>query len=99
MILFFPYSIIENVQNIELFSNLGLAGAALVIIGFIVRYFVQATTKKDQFIIDQTKEFTKQTAAFNLTVKNHMNHSTEALDRLAKAIDHLATNNDKKNKK
>ena len=75
------------------FSNLGLAGAALAIIGFIVRYFVQAMTKKDAWLIEQTRDFTKLTGEFNLTVKNHMNHSTKALNRLAKAVDHLAENN------
>ncbi len=91
-------------ENIELFSNLGIAGAALAIIWFIVRYFVEAMTKKDAYIektllpqiVEQTKEFTKQTASFNLTVKNHMSHSTKALNKLAKAVDHLAENSKKK---
>ncbi len=86
-------------QDIELFSNLGLAGAALAIIGFIVRYFVQAMTKKDAYIIKQTKAFTKQTASFELTVRNHISHSTKALNKLAKAVNHLAENNKEEKKK
>ena len=81
--------------DLELFTNLGLAGAALAIIWFIVRYFIQAMTKKDDFIIEQTKEFTKQTASFELTIRNHISHSTKALNKLAKAVEHLAENNKK----
>ena len=83
-------------ENLEIFSNLGLAGAALAIIFFIVRYFVKAMTKKDDFIINQTKEFTKLTGRFDTTVRNHISHSTKALNKLATAVEHLAENDKKK---
>jgi hypothetical protein len=86
-------------QELELFTNLGLAGAALAIIFFIVRYFVQAMTKKDAYIVEQTKEFTTLTGRFDNTVKNHLSHSTRALTRLSKAVEDLTENNKQQKKK
>ena len=86
-------------QDLELFSNLGLASASLFIIYFIVRHFITATNKKDDFIIESTKEFTKQTASFDNTIRNHVSHSTKAINRLSLAVEHLAGKGKEKRKK
>lgn len=76
-------------MDIAAFSQLGIGVATLVILWVVVRYFIEALTKKDEYIKDVVKEF-------NTTVNNHLSHTTEAyrkqtaaLNRLTKALGEL----------
>lgn len=71
------------------FTQLGIAGLTLAILFFVVRYFVAAMTKKDDYIQKITTDFT-------LVINNHIDHNTRSLtkfgnsiDKLTKAIVHL----------
>ncbi len=60
----------------ETLTNLGVAGATLAILFFIVKFFVSAITKKDDYITAITKNFTR-------VVENHIQHSTKALEKVS----------------
>ena len=60
-------------------TQLGIAGATLIILFFVIRYFISAMTKKDDQII-------KMITDFNTTVSNHMDHQTDAFNALSNAI-------------
>ena len=71
------------------FTQLGVAGAALLLVGMALKYFTQALDKKDTYIREITE-------AFNRTIENHIDHETEqrkketaVLTDLAKAIGDL----------
>ena len=63
-------------------TQLGIAGATLIILFFVIRYFISAMTKKDDQII-------KMITDFNTIVSNHMDHQTEAFNALSSAIKNL----------
>ena len=68
-----------DTMDIAAFSQLGIGVATLVILWIVVRYFIEALTKKDDYISEIVKEF-------NITINNHINHSTQAADRTTKAL-------------
>ena len=61
--------------NPQLLSDLGIGGATIAILWWIVRYFVRAIEGKDKYIRQTTKEFTE-------VVAEHINHSNRALDKM-----------------
>jgi hypothetical protein len=76
-------------MDISTFSQLGIGLSTLVILWIVVKYFIEALTKKDDYIQTIVKEF-------NVTINNHIDHSTQAqkemtrtLESLVKAIDRL----------
>jgi len=68
------------------FTQLGIAGATLLILLIVVRYFIQAIEKKDTYIQQITEKFS-ETVNSHLTRENEMmvkatdvlNHHTEVL--------------------
>jgi len=64
------------------FTQLGIAGLTLFILFFVVKYFVKAISDKDQ----QIKEMITQ---FNVTINNHISHSSQAFGELTDAIKEL----------
>ena len=78
-------------MDIQTFSQLGVGLATLAILWLVVKYFIDAITKKDDYIA-------KIVGDFNLTINNHMKHETQAFSNLAKAIDHLTRKIDKPKK-
>ena len=76
-------------MDIQSFSQLGIGLATLLILWFVVKYFIEATNKKDAYI----KELV---TSFNITINNHIDHSikqsakeTTVLNSLVKAINSL----------
>lgn len=65
------------------FVQLGLGGViALIFFVFLkitVRYFIETLTAKDVYI----KEITEK---FNLTINNHIDHETKALEKLTEVV-------------
>ena len=60
-------------------TQLGVSGVVLAILFFIVRWFVQHITTKDQRLYDITEKF-------NETVSNHIDHSTKAMEKLGEQL-------------
>ena len=83
---------LNNNMDIGAFSQLGIGIATLVILWFVVRYFIDALTRKDEYIKEVTRDFTQ-------TINNHMKHETDAFTSLAKAIEKLTKKIDAKPKK
>lgn len=69
-------------MDIATFSQLGIGLATLVILWIVVRYFIEALTKKDAYIQQIVKEF-------NTTINNHIDHQTQAADKQTKALNSL----------
>ena len=83
-------------MDISTFSQLGIGLSTLVILWIVVKYFIEALTKKDEYIQTIVKEF-------NMTINNHIDHATKAqidmtrsLDALAKAVNKLTLQGKKK---
>ena len=84
-------------MDVSAFSQLGIGVATLVILWFVVKYFIEALTKKDVYI-------EKIVDNFSTTMNNHIDHETKAweaakssqekttsaLVKLTKAITRLA---------
>lgn len=84
-------------MDIATFSQLGIGLATLVILWLVVKYFIEAITKKDAYIQQIVKEF-------NTTINNHIDHQTQAanetrraLEALTKAINRLSSEQKKRN--
>jgi len=82
-------------MDIQTFSQLGMGMATLLILWFVVKYFIEALTKKDNYIKEIVKDF-------NITINNHIIHETEqakkntvALKSLTRAITSLTKKLDK----
>lgn len=69
-------------MDIATFSQLGIGLATLVILWIVVRYFIEALTKKDAYI-------EKLVETFNTTVNNHIDHATEAQTKQSRSLDAL----------
>lgn len=69
-------------MDIATFSQLGIGLATLVILWIVVRYFIEALTKKDAYIQEIVK-------SFNTTINNHIDHQTKAADKNTKALNSL----------
>lgn len=85
-------------MDIASFSQLGIGVATLVILWIVVKYFIEALTKKDEYI-------TKIVSDFNLTINNHIDHQTDAANKtnkaltaLTRAINKMSTRIDEQNK-
>lgn len=75
-------------MDIATFSQLGIGLATLLILWIVVRYFIEALTKKDAYIekvVDQ----------FNTTINNHIDHQTKAADETNEALHSLTKAVDK----
>lgn len=79
-------------MDIASFSQLGIGVATLAILWFVVKYFIEALTKKDDYI-------SKIIEDFNAAINNHMKHETDAFNNLVKVIDKLTKRIDKTTKK
>ena len=66
------------------YSQLGIAGLTLGILFFIVRWFVDTITKKDEQISIITENFTK-------VMSNHIVHETKARVKETKMLGKLVT--------
>ena len=91
-------------MDITAFSQLGIGLATLLILWFVVKYFIEALSKKDTYIEKIVDNFT-------ITMTNHIEHETaswkeasiaqirtsKSLDNLSKAINQWgkATNKQK----
>lgn len=64
------------------FSQLGIGIATLVILWIVVKYFINAINKKDDYISQITHEFNK-------TIQNHLQHETSAFNEMTQAIKEL----------
>lgn len=69
-------------MDIAAFSQLGIGAATLVILWLVVRYFIEAITKKDEYI-------QRIVSDFNVTINNHIDHSTMAATETTKALNSL----------
>jgi len=63
-------------------SQLGIGVATLAILWLVVKYFIEALTKKDEYI-------QRVVEAFNTTINNHIDHSTQSQDKQTKALNQL----------
>ena len=63
-------------------TNLGVSGLTLGILFFIVRWFIQSITRKDEYIA-------KIVSDFNITITNHIKHETAVTNKNTKALDNL----------
>jgi hypothetical protein len=69
-------------MDVSLFSQLGIGLSTLVILWFVVKYFIEAMTKKDEYIIKLVEQF-------NTTINNHIQHQTAATEANADALKEL----------
>ena len=69
-------------MDIEAFSQLGIGLSTLLILWFVVRYFIDTLTKKDEYIARIVSDF-------NTTINNHIDHSTKAQDKNSRALEQL----------
>ena len=69
-------------MDINAFSQLGIGIATLAILWLVVKYFIEALTKKDDYI-------QKVVDSFNLTINNHINHATKSQDSQTRALNKL----------
>lgn len=69
-------------MDISAFSQLGIGLATLLILWFVVKYFIEALTKKDEYIAKIVGDFT-------VTITNHIVHETKAQNNTAKALEGL----------
>ena len=90
-------------MDIQNFSQLGIDLATLAILLLVVKYFIRALTKKDQYLKEIVGGFQKNVEGFNTTVNNHIEHETqqaqkqtEALNNLARTISALAIRSENK---
>lgn len=61
------------------FTQLGIAGATLLILFIVVRYFIQAIDKKDSYITAITKQFSE-------TINTHLVNEGEARKKEMEAL-------------
>lgn len=71
-----------NIGDITQFAELPTSLALIALVFLVVRYFIASTEKKDQRIT-QLVDSTLQ------TVRNHMKHSTRALNKNTKTLDEI----------
>lgn len=69
-------------MDIATFSQLGIGLATLFILWLVVRYFIEAIGKKDEYIQKIVMEF-------NTTINNHIDHATQAQTKQIKSLDAL----------
>ena len=69
-------------MDITAFSQLGIGLATLLILWFVVRYFIETLTRKDEYIAKIVDNFT-------VTIANHIAHETAAQNKTSKALDGL----------
>lgn len=82
----------------ESFTQLGIAGATLLILLLVVRYFISAIEKKDSYIQQITEKFS-ETVNSHLTRENEMmvkatdvlNHHTEVLSGHTQVLAQILT--------
>lgn len=72
-------------------TQIGVSGATLFILFFIVKYFVAAMNKKDDTIQTFTNKFYELAEKFNVTITNHIEHERSAMENLTKSISGLNT--------
>lgn len=61
------------------FTQLGIAGATLLILLIVVRFFIQAITKKDEYIKDITEKFSE-------TINTHLTNENSAREKEMAAL-------------
>lgn len=76
-------------MDVQTISQLGMGGATLLILWFVVKYFIDTLQKKDAYIKEIVKDF-------NTTINNHIVHQAEqskkqtaAFKSLTRAIGNL----------
>jgi hypothetical protein len=79
-------------MDVASFSQLGIGVATLVILWIVVKYFIEALTKKDDYIQVIVQNF-------NTTINNHIDHQTQqsaemtrTIEALTRAINRLTSN-------
>lgn len=77
-------------------TELGFGLSALALIWIVVKYFIETTNKKDDYIKELIKSFQTNVDGFNKTINNHIEHQTaqakketNALQALTRAVNHL----------
>lgn len=68
------------------FTQLGIAGATLLILLLVVRYFISTTDKKDEYIKTLVSNNQENVNNFRDTVNHHQTKFNASIDRLADSI-------------
>ena len=69
-------------MDITAFSQLGIGLATLLILWFVVKYFTETLTRKDE-------QMSKVISDFTVTIANHIAHETAAQNKTSTALDGL----------
>ena len=78
-------------MDIATFSQLGIGLATLFILWIVVRYFIEALSKKEEASLKTTKMFNQTILRFNKTINNHIVHQTAAAHEQKEAMEALTT--------
>lgn len=86
----------ETIMNPEIFTNLGIGGATLVIIWFIVKYFMSSLDKKDErltikddYIKGLIVDFQSHVEMCNTNFIKHSQHTVKAMAKQTQTLDTL----------
>jgi len=71
------------------FVNLGMAGATLAIIWFMVKYFMKKLDEKDEYIKGLIKDFQDHVEICNANFMKFGDHFSKIADKQTKAIENL----------
>lgn len=71
-------------MDVSAFSQLGIGIATLAILWLVVKYFIEALSKKDDYI-------QKIVDNFSLTMNNHIDHETKAWESAKSSQDKTVT--------